>query len=199
MESFTPARRLRSAPTTASVRWSRSRSVSAITTGCAGSGPRRRGITLAEGKIGRTAWRSKVRLNSRAATRRPPPARTYRRGRGPPGDHSTCWWCAQGTSAGLPWPRRSFVIIWPRLDRLWWSTPPACSPGDGRIDPLVVKTMGRRGFHLRGYRSTTLTQELLAAADLVVGMDASHVAAVAALSGEKWSRAFTLRELVRRQ
>lgn len=70
--------------------------------------------------------------------------------------------------------------------------------GGRRADPFVVKVLRRRGIRLRGHRSTTLLPPLIEEADLVLGMASDHVGAVVAMSSEKWSRTFTLKELVRR-
>lgn len=70
--------------------------------------------------------------------------------------------------------------------------------GGRRADPVVVKMLRRRGLRLRGRRSTTLTEQLLSSADLVLGMAVEHVQAVVLMAPEKWPRVFTLKELIRR-
>ncbi len=58
--------------------------------------------------------------------------------------------------------------------------------------------MAERGLDLADHRSRRMTPELLAAADLVVGMERRHVREAALLDREVWPRSFTLRELARR-
>jgi len=70
-------------------------------------------------------------------------------------------------------------------------------PG-GRTDADVVKLLRRRGFRARRHRGAKLTPELLAAADLVVGMASEHTKGVTHLAPETLPRVFTLKELIRR-
>lgn len=51
---------------------------------------------------------------------------------------------------------------------------------------------------LTTHASRTVQRELLAGADLVIGMERAHVREVVVLEPSVWPRAFTLRELVRR-
>lgn len=53
------------------------------------------------------------------------------------------------------------------------------------------------GVDVTGHVSQLLSTELVAHADLVVGMERSHVRAVVAVAPALWSRCFTLRELDR--
>lgn len=57
-------------------------------------------------------------------------------------------------------------------------------------------TVAARGLDLSGHRSRQLSHELLAPADLVVGMAREHVREVAVLAPEALRRTFTLKELV---
>lgn len=61
-----------------------------------------------------------------------------------------------------------------------------------------VRTMAERGLALDDHRSTPLTADAVAQADLVVGMAREHVREAAVLEGDALGRAFTLKELVRR-
>ena len=61
-----------------------------------------------------------------------------------------------------------------------------------------VDVLARRGIDLRGHRSRAMTPELLAGADLVVGMERRHVREAVVARPHVWPRAFTLKELVRR-
>ena len=70
--------------------------------------------------------------------------------------------------------------------------------GGERADPVVVKMLRPRGFRLRKYRSTTLREEMLTDADLVVAMATEHVEAIVLMAPQSWSRVFTLKELIRR-
>ena len=72
------------------------------------------------------------------------------------------------------------------------------SSGGQRADPVVAKTLRRRGARLRDYRSTTLTLQLLSSADLVLGMAVEHVESVVLMAPERWPRVFTVKELIRR-
>lgn len=63
---------------------------------------------------------------------------------------------------------------------------------------MVVKVLRGRGFRLRRYRSTTLTDQMLFEADLVLGIATEHVEAVLLTAPQKWPRVFSLKELIRR-
>ena len=67
-----------------------------------------------------------------------------------------------------------------------------------RPNKNVVKLLRRRGFRIRGYRSTALTPQMLLDADLVLGMAVDHVDAVLAMVPHIQPRVFTLKELIRR-
>jgi protein-tyrosine phosphatase len=62
----------------------------------------------------------------------------------------------------------------------------------------VISVMAARGIDVAGHRSRRVTADDLAAADLVLGLAREHVRHAAVLLPECWSRAFTLRELLRR-
>jgi protein-tyrosine phosphatase len=58
--------------------------------------------------------------------------------------------------------------------------------------------MADRGLDTSGHRSRRLRRELVAGPDIVIGMARSHVREAVALAPEVWTRAFTLKEIVRR-
>ena len=64
--------------------------------------------------------------------------------------------------------------------------------------PFAIAVMGHRGLELSPHVSRKLTPELIAGADLVIGMARRHVAEVCVLVPDAWGRSFTLKELVRR-
>ena len=61
-----------------------------------------------------------------------------------------------------------------------------------------VKVMAKRGLDLSAHRSTPLTAEAVAGADLVIGMAREHVREAAVLDQGGLGRTFTLPELARR-
>lgn len=61
-----------------------------------------------------------------------------------------------------------------------------------------VTVMGRRGLDLSRHRSRPAASELLAGADLIIGMARRHVREAALIDRACLQRAFTLKELVRR-
>ncbi|MDP9069753.1 MAG: hypothetical protein M3N68_00410 [Actinomycetota bacterium] len=61
-----------------------------------------------------------------------------------------------------------------------------------------IRAMGAWGLDTSAHRSRRMTAELVARADLVVGMAREHVREAALLSPEAWSKTFTIKELVRR-
>jgi protein-tyrosine phosphatase len=65
-------------------------------------------------------------------------------------------------------------------------------------EPHAVTVMADRGLHLEHHRSRIVTPELLADADLVVGMTREHVRQACTLDRNAFPRTFTLKELVRR-
>ncbi|MFM8303776.1 MAG: hypothetical protein ACKOA9_05685 [Actinomycetota bacterium] len=64
--------------------------------------------------------------------------------------------------------------------------------------PETVAAAAGLGLDLGEHRSRTVDRELLAGADLVVGMERLHVREAVVLEPAVWRRAFTLREVVRR-
>jgi protein-tyrosine phosphatase len=62
----------------------------------------------------------------------------------------------------------------------------------------VTAVMAARGIDLEGHRSRTLTADMVADADLVVGMSLRHVQEAVLLEPSAWKRTFRLKELVRR-
>lgn len=70
---------------------------------------------------------------------------------------------------------------------------PSGSPATGE----AVQVMEARGLALGEHRSRRLDRELLAGADLIIGMAREHVREVAVIDSAALHRAFTLKELVR--
>ena len=69
---------------------------------------------------------------------------------------------------------------------------------DGRpVTDYGRAVMADRGIDTSAYRARKLQPELLAGADLVLGMAREHVAEAAAYGNDVWGRAFTLKEIVR--
>jgi protein-tyrosine phosphatase len=64
--------------------------------------------------------------------------------------------------------------------------------------PQAVTALAGRGVDLASHRSRSTTVQLLQDANLVVGMAREHVRDAVALDPDVWSRAFTLKEVVRR-
>jgi protein-tyrosine phosphatase len=60
-----------------------------------------------------------------------------------------------------------------------------------------VSVIAQWGIDMADHRSTQLDDDLLAAADLVIGMAREHVREVAVNVPDAWPRTFTLREVVR--
>ncbi|MEW6476068.1 MAG: low molecular weight phosphatase family protein [Actinomycetota bacterium] len=58
--------------------------------------------------------------------------------------------------------------------------------------------MADRGIDTSGHRSRKLRAEIVTDADIVIGMARSHVREAVALAPDVWTRAFTLKEIVRR-
>ncbi len=69
--------------------------------------------------------------------------------------------------------------------------------GHGPSEGSVV-AMGRRGIDLSGHRSRIMGPELVAWADLVLGMARSHVREATVLAPDRFEHIYTLKELVRR-
>lgn len=61
-----------------------------------------------------------------------------------------------------------------------------------------VRAMTKRGFDLDAHRSQPLTPDLVAGADLVIGMAREHLREAVVRDPSAMERTFTLRELVRR-
>jgi protein-tyrosine phosphatase len=69
---------------------------------------------------------------------------------------------------------------------------------DGRpATDLAIAVMADRGLDTSAHRSRRLRPELVATADVIVGMARAHVREVVAARPEAWPRTFTLKELVR--
>jgi protein-tyrosine phosphatase len=62
---------------------------------------------------------------------------------------------------------------------------------------FAVEVMATRDIDISGHRSRRVKGELLASADLVVGMARRHVREAVSACPDTWRRAFTLKELVR--
>jgi protein-tyrosine phosphatase len=60
-----------------------------------------------------------------------------------------------------------------------------------------LAVMADRGIDTSGHRSRKLRSEMLAAADIVIGMAREHVREAVALFPDAWGRVFTLKEIVR--
>jgi protein-tyrosine phosphatase len=60
-----------------------------------------------------------------------------------------------------------------------------------------IEVMADRSIDTSGHRSRRMNGELVATADLVVGMARKHVREAVAARHDAWTRAFTLKELVR--
>ena len=71
-------------------------------------------------------------------------------------------------------------------------------PGGYASPPEVVTALAEMGIDLSRHCSTQVSTELVAAADVVVGMARRHAREAVLLDPAAWSRAFTLKELVRR-
>lgn len=62
----------------------------------------------------------------------------------------------------------------------------------------VADVMSVRRFDVSGHRSATLTEPMVASADLVVAMSLRHVKEAVLLQPSAWKRTFRLKELVKR-
>jgi len=63
--------------------------------------------------------------------------------------------------------------------------------------PHAVATLAERGVDLSAHRTRRLSADLVAAADLVLGMESRHIRAVAVLVRDALDRSFTLKEFLR--
>jgi protein-tyrosine phosphatase len=61
-----------------------------------------------------------------------------------------------------------------------------------------LAVMADRGIDTSGHRSRKLRSDMVAGADIVIGMAREHVREAVAHAPEIWGRAFTLKEIVRR-
>jgi len=71
-------------------------------------------------------------------------------------------------------------------------------PAGLSVPDEVLEAMARRGCDLTAHRSITLTEAMVDAADLVVGMSLRHVQEAVLLEPSAWKRTFRLKELVHR-
>jgi protein-tyrosine phosphatase len=62
----------------------------------------------------------------------------------------------------------------------------------------VVDLMAARGIDVTAHRSRTLDADIIASADLILGMERNHLTELVAITPEAYTRAFTLPEFVRR-
>ena len=69
--------------------------------------------------------------------------------------------------------------------------------GERPIDPAVTRWLGDLGILLAAHRSHVVSVDDVTACSVVVGMARAHVRHAVALSPPAWTRAFTLKELVR--
>jgi protein-tyrosine phosphatase len=69
---------------------------------------------------------------------------------------------------------------------------------DQPADPLAASAVARHGGDVGEHRSRRLDAAEVAGADLILGMERLHVREAVVLERDAWSRAFTLKELVRR-
>lgn len=70
-------------------------------------------------------------------------------------------------------------------------------PGGAPPTPHAVSVMAARGLDLEGHESRRVDADLVAQADLVLGMAREHVREVAVIDPPALDRTFTLKELVR--
>ena len=61
-----------------------------------------------------------------------------------------------------------------------------------------LAVMADRGVDTSAHRSRKLRPDLLAGADIVIGMAREHIREAVVLAPDTWERAFTLKEIVRR-
>lgn len=71
-------------------------------------------------------------------------------------------------------------------------------PGGHPSPAPALAAFGGIGIDLTRHRSRTLTRDMLADADLVIGMAREHVRDALVLDPDVWPRTFTFKELVRR-
>lgn len=71
-------------------------------------------------------------------------------------------------------------------------------PADHPSPAPALEAFGAVGIDLTNHRSRTLTLDMLADAELVIGMAREHVRDALAMDPDVWPRAFTFKELVRR-
>jgi protein-tyrosine phosphatase len=62
----------------------------------------------------------------------------------------------------------------------------------------VVELMDKRGITVEAHRSRRLSPDMLASADLIIGMTRDHVREAALMDFNCFARSFTLKEIVRR-
>jgi protein-tyrosine-phosphatase len=70
--------------------------------------------------------------------------------------------------------------------------------GGRRPPPEVISVLAARGLDVSGHRSHVVTISDITGADLILGLAREHVRHAIVLRPEAWSRAFTIRELLRR-
>jgi protein-tyrosine phosphatase len=62
----------------------------------------------------------------------------------------------------------------------------------------TLRVAEERGLDLGSHESAVISEDLIAQADLVLGMDRGHVRDIVIAVPEAWAKTFTLKELVRR-
>lgn len=62
----------------------------------------------------------------------------------------------------------------------------------------VVTTLADRGLDVTGHVSRPFDAEVIASADLLIGMERHHLTEIVAITPEAWTRTFTLPEFVHR-
>ena len=67
-----------------------------------------------------------------------------------------------------------------------------------RAHPYAADTQAPLGLDLANHRSRILSQDILEAADLIIGMEQRHVREVMVVEPDAFGRTFTLPDLVRR-
>jgi protein-tyrosine phosphatase len=70
-------------------------------------------------------------------------------------------------------------------------------PGSPAADE-VIDLMAERGIDVTAHRSRTIDADIIASADLILGMERNHLTELVTITPEAYTRAFTLPEFVRR-
>ncbi|MGH9030111.1 MAG: hypothetical protein ACRDV4_10930 [Acidimicrobiales bacterium] len=70
--------------------------------------------------------------------------------------------------------------------------------GERPVSPAALEIIGRDGIDMSNHLSSTLSDEAVRRADLVLAMAREHLREVVLIDPEAWPRTFTLKEIVRR-